>query len=203
MAVAPKLQDMRVLGRASTSQVIAAYRYDFKLQAAGKPWPEPHAFQDTQSLTIARLSQVILSGRPVFLPLEATWDVCEFPRATFLARTRSFWGPEQWTMPIVDMVNAYGVTYTPSEDVNQRVRELRNAARTSTLEFGVLAGVALAQSGRLDNECSIGLLEGNHRVVAAALEGKLPATITMLVASKPFELGVAVLNGFGWPYRRD
>jgi hypothetical protein len=190
---------MKILGRASAAQVVAAYRFDFRVLATGLHWPEAKDYpSDANQLVIERMNVVCSSRRPLFFPLEAAWDVCEMPAPEFLSRGRSMWGEPPYTRSMAAAIDSYGRSYTPIEDTAKRLGEIRGDALAGIGNFGVLVG--LAMGGELNGTCSFALLDGHHRTIAYALEGKLPTVIRMLVGSRPFGLGVAVLNGIPWPF---
>lgn len=178
-----------LIGRASASQVIAAYRHDFVVIANGQPWPDASSGMPLGQLPIARLAVLARAGRPVFCALEYTWDIYEYDPVMLLDGIRSMWDYPPYQHSLRELVDDIAAgRYPITVDVQQRIALIRERARAGTLEFGDLVAV----TGEAGVVC---LLEGHHRVIACALEMKLPPVVRVFVGAKPFPLGIAVING--------
>ena len=188
---------VQLIGRASASQVIAAFRYDFVVTTNGRPWPDASNGMPLEQLPIARLAVLAGAGRPVFWALECAWDIYEYDPVMLLDGVRSMWDDPPWQRSLRALVDdiALGKRFV-TVDEQQRIAPIRERARAGNLEFGDLVAVTgEAWCGQVSMESVVCLLEGHHRVIACALEGKLPPLVRVFVGTKPFPLGIAVING--------
>jgi hypothetical protein len=81
---------MKLLGRASASRVVAAYRQDLRLREAILQWPMPPAVP-LEELPLRRLAVLVEARRPLFWALEVAWDLYEATTEELLA-VRAMWG---------------------------------------------------------------------------------------------------------------
>ncbi|MEW5918555.1 MAG: hypothetical protein AB1762_19285 [Gemmatimonadota bacterium] len=187
------------IGRASASQVIAAYRHDFAVRRTGTPWPESPGVPPAM-LPLARLVALHNAHRPVFWPLEAVWSLYEVTADELMA-VRSMWGdpPYGWTIrELIDHTTS-GAWHPPAEN-EANLQDLELLARRGTLPHGQYVAVdAKAQRtmgmpvpGTSNPLC---LVDGHHRLVALARAGALPQTCQLFVGRHPVAIGTAVLNG--------
>lgn len=188
---------MKLIGRASASQVVAAYRYDFVVTTNGRPWPDASNGMQPELLPIARLAVLADAGRPVFHPLECAWDIYEYDTVMLLDGVRSMWDDPPYQRSLRALVDDIAIgKYFVTVDVQQRIASIRERARAGTLEFGDLVAVTgEALCGQASMASVVCLLEGHHRVIACTLESKLPPLVRVFVGAKPFPLGIAVING--------
>jgi hypothetical protein len=187
------------IGRASASQVIAAYRHDFVLRRAGVTWPESPQFEPGV-LPLARLAALHSTHRPLFWPLEAVWSLYETTADEVLA-LRSMWDdpPYAWTVRELIDRTASGAYRPPAENVDN-LRELELLARRGTLPHGQYVAVE-AEAQRMMGTAVPGstnplcLVDGHHRLLALTRAGALPQTFQLFIGRRPVEVGTAVLNG--------
>jgi hypothetical protein len=188
---------VKLIGRASASQVIAAYRHDFVVTTHGRTWPDASSGMPLEQLPIARLAVLVDARRPVFSALECVWDLYEYDPVMLLDDVRHMWSDPPYQRSLRALVDdiALGKRFV-TVDEQQRIAPIRERARAGTLEFGDLVAVTgEVYWGQASMAGVVCLLEGHHRVIACALENKLPSRVRVLVGAKPFPLGIAVLNG--------
>lgn len=192
---------MRLLGRASASQVIAAYRHDFVVEKAGLAWPEAPAVP-IGLLPLERILTLASAGRDLFITLEATWELYELDRED-LWRVASMWGDPPWRMPLCELVaRVKDGRQKLSDDSQAACDRLRDRIRGGTFQFGELVGcrasaAILARAPQLASPADdyLCLIDGHHRVVTVGMLGTIPETVRMFVGSLPIPLGMAVANG--------
>jgi hypothetical protein len=191
---------VKLLGRASASQVIAAYRHDFVVEQQGKPWPEAPLVPIAE-LPLRRLALIAEAGRPLFFPLEAVWDLYELTQEE-LWRVAAMWGDPAFSMPLCELLaQVRDGRYQLSAANQENHRRLQQRIRDGTFRFGELVACyasVLPLAGAPPPPPGVdylGLLDGHHRVLALGLLGHLPSTVRVFVGSLPTSLGVAVLNG--------
>ncbi len=188
---------MRLIGPASASQVISAYRFDFVFKKMGKRWPTAED-ASPELLPIKRLWLLYESRRPTFHVLEYTWELFEIERDELLRDVLSMWGNEPYEWPLAEMISRIKQgDYILSDESQQHLKELRREIRCGSFEMGILVGFrdsALPRPLSLPND-SVCLLDGHHRIVAAALEDTLPDSLCMFIGRRPVPLRMAVING--------
>src|SRR6266404_1578172 len=112
------------IGRASASQVVAAYRHDFVLRQKGIAWPETPQ-SPPLVLPVMRLVALHNAGRPVFWPLEAVWTLYEMSIDEILT-LRSMWGDPSYAWKMRDLIGhiASGA-YTPPAENQGNLADLK------------------------------------------------------------------------------
>ena len=127
---------MKLIGRASASQVIAAYRYDFVVTTNGRPWPDASNGLPLEPLPIARLAVLAGARRPVFWPLECVWDIYEYDPVILLDGVRSMWGDPPYQRSLRALVDDIAAgRYPVTVDAQQRVAPIRERARAGNLHL--------------------------------------------------------------------
>jgi len=188
---------MKNLGRASASQVIAAYRDDCVLLRAGKKWPQTPDVSPA-ALPLERLAVLAQAGRPLFLPLEAAWDLYEMSADELLA-VRSMWSDPPYVMTLRELLGQVASgAFVPSPESQQNLEKLRHLVRQGSLSVGQFI-IAHADTQDLSTPAHLNqtlcLVDGHHRLLALALESGVPSIVRAFVGSRPVPMEMVVLDG--------
>lgn len=128
----------------------------------------------------------------MFWPLECAWDIYEYDLVMLLDGVRSMWGDPPYQRSLRALVDDIAAgRYPVTVDAQQRVAPIRECARAGNLEFGDLVAVnGEVWWGQASLANVVCLLEGHHRVIACALESKLPPLVECLLAPNHSRLGL-------------
>jgi hypothetical protein len=165
---------MKVLGSASTDQVIQVFQGDSKVLEQQCQWPDT----PTMRFLLVRIAQ-----RPADRILSLAWKLCEFEKDEFLKGVFAVWprpGSQQthaWTLE--EMFNGIQGGWTPDAqkwaNVQTFVKQFSQAPPTQLGPF-----IAYQRAGG-----TYWLEDGHTRLTAAYLANVFPPTLQMYVGERP------------------